>query len=70
MLSNEKYTGDVKLLKSGKSDVHYLASGSHPAIISKEVFEAVRIEKGRRSNVVRGENGVKRKSKKYSSKKK
>ena len=70
MLSNEKYTGDVRLLKSGKSEVHYLASGNNPAIISKEIFEAVQIEKTRRSNVVRGENGVKRKSEKYSSKKK
>ena len=41
MLSNEKYTGDVELLKSSKSDVHYLASGNNPAIISKETFEAV-----------------------------
>ena len=41
MLSNEKYTGDVRLLKSGKSEVHYLASGNNPAIISKEIFEAV-----------------------------
>lgn len=24
ILSNEKYTGDVKLLKSGKSDVHFI----------------------------------------------
>ncbi len=70
MLSNEKYTGDVKLLKSGKNEVHYLASGNNPAIISKEVFETVQMEKVRRSNVVRGENGVKRKSEKYSSKKK
>lgn len=61
---------DVELLKSGKSEVHYLASGNNPAIISKEAFEAVQIEKTRRSNVVKGENGVKRKSKKYSSKKK
>lgn len=68
-LSNEKYTGDVELLKSGKSEVHYLASGNNPAIISKEVFEAVQIEKKRRSNVVRDENGSQRKSKKYSSKK-
>lgn len=68
MLSNEKYTGDVELLKSGKSEVHYLASGSHPAIISKETFEAVQIEKVRRSNVVKDENGSKRKSEKYSSK--
>ena len=70
MLSNEKYTGDVELLKSGKSEVHYLASGSHSAIISKEVFEAVQIEKIQRSNVVKNENGtVKRKGSKYSSKK-
>ncbi len=46
ILSNEKYTGDVELLKSSKSEVHYLASGSHPAIISREVFEAVQMEKG------------------------
>ena len=69
MLNNEKYTGDVELLKSGKSEVHYLASGNNPAIISKEVFEAVQIEKTQRSNVVKGEDGVKRKSEKYSSKK-
>ena len=69
ILSNEKYTGNVELLKSSKSEVHYLASGSHPAIISKEVFEAVQMEKGRRSNIVRDENGRRRKSNKYSSKK-
>lgn len=70
MLSNEKYTGDVLLLKSGKSDVHYLASDNNPAIISKEVYEAVQMEKERRSNVVIDENVVKRKRKKYSSKRK
>ncbi len=69
MLSNEKYTGDVELLKSGKSEVHYLSSGNNPAIISKKTFEAVQIEKRRRSNVVRDENGSKRKKEKYSSKK-
>lgn len=69
MLSNEKYTGDVELLKSSKSDVHYLSSGNNPAIISKETFEAVQMEKVRRSNVVRDENGRHRKSEKYSSKK-
>lgn len=68
ILSNEKYTGNVELLKSSKSEVHYLASGSHPAIISKEVFEAVQKEKSRRSNVVKDGNGIKKKSKKYSSK--
>ena len=68
ILSNEKYTGNVELLKSSESEVHYLASGSHPAIISKEVFEAVQKEKSRRSNVVKDGNGIKKKSKKYSSK--
>lgn len=68
MLSNEKYTGNVRLLKSGNSEVHYLASDNNPAIISKEVFEAVQMEKGRRSNVVKNENVVKRKREKYSSK--
>ena len=70
MLSNEKYTGVVKLLKSGKSDIQYIVSENNPAIISKETFEAVQIEKGRRSNVVKEENGSKRKNEKYSSKKK
>jgi len=70
MLSNEKYTGDVKLFKSGKSDVQYMASENNPAIISKETFEAVQIEKGRRSSIVKEENGSKRKNEKYSSKKK
>ena len=69
MLSNEKYTGDVKLLKSGKSDMH-LASENNPVIISKETFEAVQIEKSSRSNVVKDENGNKRKREKYSSKRK
>lgn len=70
MLSNEKYTGDVRLLKTGKSEVHYLATDNNPAIISKEVFKAVQIEKKRRSNVVKDKNGCHRKSEKYSSKKK
>ena len=64
MLSNEKYTGDVKLLKSGKSEVHYLSSDNNPAIISKEVFETVQIEKKRRSNMVKDESGSQRKDKK------
>ena len=68
MLSNEKYTGDVRLLKTGKSKVHYLATDNNPAIISKEVFEAVQVEKARRSNVMKDENGSQRKNQKYSSK--
>lgn len=69
MLSNEKYTGDVELLKLGKSEVHYLASGNNPAIILKETFEAVQMEKVRRSNIVKGKDGRRRKNTKYSSKK-
>ena len=61
MLSNEKYTGDVKLMKSGNSDVQYLSLDNNPTIISKEVFEAVQIEKAKRSNVVEGDEGKKRK---------
>lgn len=60
MLSNEKYTGDVRLLKSGKSDIHYLSPDNNPVIISKEFFEAVQIEKARRSNVVKSECGNQR----------
>lgn len=70
MLSNEKYTGDVRLLKSRNSEVHYLASDNNPTIISKEVFEAVQMEKVRRSNVINDQRGNRRKNSKYSSKKK
>lgn len=72
MMSNEKYTGDVKLMKStGNNDVQYLSSDNNPTIISKEVFEAVQAEKARKSNVVKGEIGIiKRKSEKFSSKRK
>ena len=69
MLSNEKYTGNVRLLNDGKHDAHYLAQDNNPIIISKETFQAVQIEKQHRSNVATGENGNQRKSKKYSSKK-
>lgn len=69
MLSNEKYTGDVMLLKSGKSEVQYLSSDNNPAVISKKIFKAVQAEKKRRSNVVKNESGSNRKNSKYSSKK-
>ncbi|MGI6626777.1 MAG: recombinase family protein [Bacillota bacterium] len=69
MLSNEKYTGNVRLLDDGKHDAYYLSEDNNPAIISKEIFQAVQIEKQHRSNITKGEDGSKRKSKKYSSKK-
>ncbi len=69
MLSNEKYIGNARLLDNGKHDAYYLAEANNPAIISKETFQAVQIEKQHRSNVTQVEDGNQRKSKKYSSKK-
>lgn len=69
MLSNEKYIGVVRLLSAGEHQEHYLSENNHPAIISKEQFEAVQVEKKKRSNVKKTKDGVQRKSKKYSSKK-
>lgn len=57
-------------MKFCNSDVQYLSSDNNPTIISKEVFEAVQIEKARRGNLTKDENGIRRKTKKYSSKKK
>ncbi|WP_373844981.1 recombinase family protein [Clostridium sp.] len=70
MLSNEKYIGAVRLLDSGKHEVQYVSENNNPAIVSKEMFQAVQIEKSRRSNVIKGEYGKQRKDKKYSSKNK
>lgn len=82
ILSNEKYIGDViifktyttgfpnrKRVKNSGEKNKYLSAKSHPAIISRENFDAVQEEKLRRSNVIRDENGIKRKNTKYSSKK-
>ena len=69
MLSNEKHIGTVRLLYNGKHEAYYLAEDNNPAIISKEVFQAVQIEKQHRSKVTKSEEGFQRKVKKYSSKK-
>src|SRR5690554_2892531 len=69
ILSNEKYIGNARLLDDGKHSSYYLAEDNNPAIISKETFHAVQIEKQHRSNVIKSEEGVQRKSKKFSSKK-
>lgn len=68
MLSNEKYTGRVRFLDNGKHEEIYLREYNNPAIIHKETFQAVQIEKTRRRNVIKSENGVQRKDRKYSSK--
>ena len=69
ILSNEKYIGNVRLLDNGKHDLCYLSEDNNPAIISKETFQAVQIEKQHRSNIVKSEDEFQRKSRKYSSKK-
>ncbi len=67
MLSNEKYIRVVaSFLNAGEHQEHYVSENNHPAIISKEQFEAVQVEKKKRSNVVKGEDGNRRKSKEYS----
>ena len=69
ILSNEKYIGNARLLDDGKHSSYYLAEDNNPAIISKETFHAVQIEKQHRSNVIKSEEGSRRKNTKYSSKK-
>lgn len=82
ILSNEKYTGDVIVFKTynegfpqtkrhknsdGIKHERYLSESNNPAIITKEVFEAVQQEKLRRSNVEKNGNGIVRKSTRFSS---
>lgn len=67
MLSNEEYIGNVRLLDNGKHDLCYLAEGNNPLIISKEMYQAVQLEKQRRSNVIKSKEGDRRKNTKYSS---
>lgn len=85
MLSNEKYIGDVMVLKtyssgfpenrriqnSGKENAHpmYMVEQSHEAIIDRDVFDAVQEEKLRRSNIVQDATGAHRSTTKYSAKK-
>lgn len=69
MLSNEKYIGISVVNVGGEEGQIYKLNNSHPAIISKEMFDVVQEEKQKRSNVVVDENGTHRSNKKYSSKK-
>lgn len=58
-------------MKSDENSTCYLVSDNNPAIISKEVFEAVQKRKTQRSNITVDEDGTKHRStNKYSSKKK
>ena len=65
-----KYTGDVAIADSGGSGNQYMLGNHHTGIISKEQFEAVQIDRAMRSNMERTEEGWKRRSTKYSSKRK
>jgi len=61
----------IKKRKENKGQFErYMLVSDHPAIISKEIFEAVQTEKARRSNVEITETGTKRKSTRYSKKRK
>lgn len=66
ILTNEKYVGDALLQKSYVTDVisrkvvankgklaKYLVKNAHPAIISRDVFEAVQVEIDRRKHIRR-----------------
>ena len=68
MLSNEKYIGVSVVNVGGEESQVYKLNNSHPAIISNEIFDAVQEEKLKRSNVELTDDGMKRKSNKYSSK--
>ena len=71
MLSNEKYIGISAVNVGGEEGQIYKLNNSHPSIIPKEMFDTVQEEKIQRSNLDISENGIsKRKSIKYSSKKK
>lgn len=68
MLSNEKYIGIAVVNVDGEEGQVYKLNNSHPAIISKEMFDVVQEEKLKRSNVELTDDGIRRKSRKYSSK--
>lgn len=82
VLRNEKYTGDVMVMKTFNEGflntkrkinrgekARYLATSNNPVIIPKEVFDKVAAIRAERSNVTRDEEGNVRKSTKYSMKK-
>ena len=46
----------------------YMISDFFPSIITREIFEAVQVERARRSNVIKDEAGIRRKNTHYSEK--
>ena len=67
LLSNEKYTGVVRLTDSYTHEHEYLIKEHHPPIIAEDVFMDAQEEKRRRSNIVVDENGTHRRGQKSSS---
>ena len=77
LLDNEKYVGDVLLMKTFTPEVgtkrrknrgeayQYRITDGHPPIITREAYAAVQEEKKRRSNVEVVESTVKRTGKRY-----
>lgn len=55
VLTNEKYTGNVVIMKSGGNHTRYRADNSHEAIITQEVFDKVQEEMKKRAKRKRKE---------------
>jgi site-specific DNA recombinase len=70
MLQNEKYRGDVRLHNPLSKETDIMMFDGCPPIVTKEQFQAVQDERTRRSNVICDDNGRRRKSTKFSSKRK
>lgn len=49
--------GSVRLLEDGKHEAQYLSEDNNSAIISKEIYQAVQIEKSHRNNVAKKDDG-------------
>lgn len=49
ILTNEKYTGNVRILKSDSNRASYLIKNAHEAIITQEVFDEVQEEMNKRA---------------------
>lgn len=81
ILTNEKYTGDVVVLKTKTSPEKghkrvkntdsnkYMIQDFIPSIITKEIFDKVQAERKNRTNIETDGSGTHRKETKYSSKK-
>jgi len=65
---SEGYPKKTRKFSKGEHE-QYIAVGSHPAIISRDVFDKVKTMREERSNVTSGSEGNIRKPTRYSMKK-